>query len=307
MKKLTLAAGGVLGSQIGFQAAVCGWEVTFWMHSSSSITRTKPKIEKLQSVYEKLAADAKDYRGLASLESPAKAIAQAQNHIHYETDLKKALEQADLLIECVPEVLAEKEAFFKQAAPFIPENCLIATNTSSLLPSQMAGFIPDPSRFLAMHFANEIWANNTCEIMPQPKTSQESMKRAVSYAKAMNMIPLVLKKEQAGYLLNSMLIPLLDSAQALLAADVSDAYTTNEAWKLGTGAPHGPFEILDVVGLPTALNIVKQHPQASDPNTIPGKIAARLEEMVAQKQTFAQIIEQEARKSAWPAQWLPAG
>lgn len=87
MKKLTLAAGGVLGSQIGFQAAVCGWEVTFWMHSSSSITRTKPKIEKLQSVYEKLAADAKDYRGLASLESPAKAIAQAQNHIHYETDL----------------------------------------------------------------------------------------------------------------------------------------------------------------------------------------------------------------------------
>lgn len=283
MKKLTLSAGGVLGSQIGFQAAVCGWDVTFWMHSSSSITRTQPKIEKLQTVYEKLIPNAKAIRGLADIPDLSTAIAQAQSHIHYELDLQKALEEADLLIECVPEVLSEKESFFKQASPFIPENCLIATNTSSLLPSKMAGFVPDPSRFLAMHFANEIWVNNTCEIMPQSQTSPEAVEEAIQYAKDLNMVPLVMKKEQAGYLLNSMLIPLLNAAQVLLANEVADAYTINNTWKLATGAPNGPFDILDIVGVNTALNIVKQNPEAANPETIPGKIASRLQEMSEKK------------------------
>ena len=82
------------------------------------------------------------------------------------------------------------------------------------------------------------------------------------------MIPLAAREEKSGYLLNSMLVPFLLSAMDLLANGISDAETIDNAWKYGTGAPNGPFEILDVVGLETAKNIVLQYqkvPNIFDP------------------------------------------
>ena len=85
------------------------------------------------------------------------------------------------------------------------------------------------------------------------------------------MIPLRLKKEQPGYILNSMLVPFLTAAESLLANGVADPETIDKTWMLATGAPVGPFRILDIVGLVTAHNIVVMNPQASDPETTPGK------------------------------------
>lgn len=73
------------------------------------------------------------------------------------------------------------------------------------------------------------------------------------------MIPLPVRKEKAGYLLNSMLVPFLFAAQDLLANGISDAESIDKAWTLGTGAPKGPFQILDIVGLKTAYNIVQMY------------------------------------------------
>ena len=70
------------------------------------------------------------------------------------------------------------------------------------------------------------------------------------------MIPLPLNKQKSGYLLNSMLIPLLFSGLDLLVNGISDIKSIDTAWKRGTGSPKGPFEILDTVGLKTAYNIV---------------------------------------------------
>ena len=67
------------------------------------------------------------------------------------------------------------------------------------------------------------------------------------------------RKEKAGYLLNSMLIPMLFSAMDLYVNGVSDPESIDKAWTLGTGAPKGPFRILDTIGLTTADNIVKQY------------------------------------------------
>ena len=78
------------------------------------------------------------------------------------------------------------------------------------------------------------------------------------------MIPLVAKEEKSGYLLNSMLVPFLLSAMDLLANGVSDAETIDKAWTLGTGAPHGPFAIIDIVGLETARYIVLQYQKVPD-------------------------------------------
>ena len=82
------------------------------------------------------------------------------------------------------------------------------------------------------------------------------------------MIPLIAKEEKAGYVLNSMLVPFLLSAMDLLSNGVSDYETIDKAWTLGTGAPKGPFQIIDTVGLETAKNIVIQYqkvPNIFDP------------------------------------------
>jgi 3-hydroxybutyryl-CoA dehydrogenase len=102
----------------------------------------------------------------------------------------------------------------------------------------------------------------------------------VEFAKAIRMVPLCLKKEQPGYILNSMLVPFLSAAEALVANDVADPQTVDTTWRLATGAPAGPFRILDIVGLTTAYNIVLMNPQSMDPDTIPGKIAAMLKSYI---------------------------
>jgi 3-hydroxybutyryl-CoA dehydrogenase len=116
--------------------------------------------------------------------------------------------------------------------------------------------------------------------MGHPGTDPEIYKQVVVFADEINMIPLQLHKEQPGYILNSMLVPFLSAAQALLANEVSDAKTIDLTWQLATGAPFGPFQILDVVGLTTAYNIVSMNPLAADPTTTQGKLAARLKEYI---------------------------
>ena len=96
---------------------------------------------------------------------------------------------------------------------------------------------------------------------------------------------LELKKEQPGYLLNSMLVPFLNSAEALLANGVADVETIDAAWTLGTGAPLGPFRILDIVGLTTAYNIVAASPAAQDPDSVAARIAALLKQRIDEGKT----------------------
>ena len=112
-------------------------------------------------------------------------------------------------------------------------------------------------------------------------TDQQYYDQIVQFADDIRMVPLCLHKEQPGYILNSMLVPFLSAAEALFANDVADPETIDKTWCLATGAPNGPFRILDVVGLVTAYNIVSMNPAAADPESTPGKICAKLKEMIA--------------------------
>lgn len=293
IQKVTVAGGGVLGSQIALQSAYKGFDVTIWLRSEASIERAKPKLERLRGIYkhslEALKTNSAAYcRGLTdSADVPAEELVRlitqvdtAYHSIKMTCDYDEAFGEADLVIEAIAEVIDEKDAFYKAACSHMPERTIICTNSSTLLPSAMVGFTDRPDKFLALHFANNIWQNNTAEVMGQPTTSPEAYRQVVAFARAIGMIPLELKKEQPGYLLNSMLVPFLSAAEALLANDVADVETIDKAWMLGTGAPLGPFRILDIVGLTTAYNIVAANPEAADPNTIPGKIAATLKSYI---------------------------
>lgn len=273
MKRIVVAGGGVLGSQIAFQAAYCGCDVTIWLRSEGSIGRTLPKLEHLKKTYLETidamsGAEGKTPQlwaaGIADADDFDPAVCkarveQAAASIRTELDMAKAVEDAELVIESMAENAGDKIAFYKRLAPLLPPQTILVTNSSTLLPSKFAKYTGRAEKYLALHFANSIWKNNTAEIMAQPKTSQASFDAVMAFAEQIRMLPLPVRKEKSGYLLNSMLVPMLFSAMDLYVNGISDPQSIDLAWTRGTGAPKGPFRILDTVGLTTAHNIVKQY------------------------------------------------
>jgi 3-hydroxybutyryl-CoA dehydrogenase len=118
-----------------------------------------------------------------------------------------------------------------------------------------------PDRFLALHFANEIWKFNVGEVMGTSLTSQASYDTVVEFARDMGMVPIEIKKEKAGYVLNSLLVPFLNAAGELLVDGIADPETIDTTWRIATGAPSGPFQIYDVIGLMTPYNVAMADPR----------------------------------------------
>lgn len=270
MKKIVIIGGGVLGSQIAFQSAYCGFDVTIWLRSEGSIQRTKEKLAMVKQEYidainlmntEKGKSFNNWCRGIAdvddfNVEKCLETVEKAFESINLELNLESAIKDADLIVESMAEDFDAKKDFYKMMAPLVNSNTIVVTNSSTLLPSKLAKFTGCPNRFLALHFANSIWKNNTAEVMVQPSTEEKYFNEVVKFAKQIRMIALPLKKEKSGYLLNSMLIPLLFSGLDLYVNGISDPESIDKAWTLGTGAPKGPFKILDTIGLQTAYNVV---------------------------------------------------
>ncbi|MBQ4901337.1 3-hydroxyacyl-CoA dehydrogenase [Paenibacillus sp. Marseille-P2973] len=250
-KNITVAGSGVLGSQIAYQTAFKGFNVTVYDINDPALERAKERISDLKSHYRQ------------DLNATGQEVDEAYNRISFSSDLSKAVSEADLVIEAVPEVVQIKTDFYTNLGKVAPEKTVFATNSSTLLPSQFAEATGRPQKFLALHFANEIWKNNTAEIMKHPGTDMAVFQDVVAFAKAIGMVALPLHKEQPGYILNSLLVPLLEAAQQLLIREVADVETIDKTWMVATGAPQGPFAILDVVGINTAYNIGLAKAEAS--------------------------------------------
>jgi 3-hydroxybutyryl-CoA dehydrogenase len=186
-------------------------------------------------------------------------VEKAYSGIKLELDMAKAVSDADLVIESMAEKEDEKIAFYQKLSPLLPEKTILVTNSSTMLPSKFAKYTGRPEKYLSLHFANSIWQKNTAEIMVQDKTDTAYFDQILEFAKDIRMIPLPVRKEKSGYLLNSMLIPLLFSGMDLYVNGVSDPESIDIAWVHGTGSPKGPFQILDTVGLTTAYNIVQMY------------------------------------------------
>ncbi len=284
-KKVVVAGGGVLGSQIAYQCAYSGFDVTIWLRSEGSIDRCKPKLDNLKKTYLdalNLMNDSKKANenwcpGLADFDNfDYKECVEKVNNIDIklELDMKKAFEGADLLIESMAENKEDKITFYEKMAPLLDEKTVVVTNSSTLLPSMFAKYTGREDKYLSMHFANSIWKNNVAEIMVQSKTDKKYFNEICEFANEIRMLALPVLKEKSGYLLNSMLVPFLLSGLDLYANGISDPESIDLAWKKGTGAPKGPFEIFDTVGLNTALNIVDQYQK------VPGLLKPLLSKMM---------------------------
>ncbi|WP_235738695.1 3-hydroxyacyl-CoA dehydrogenase [Nocardioides alcanivorans] len=239
---------GVLGSQIAFQSAYFGKEVTAYDISDEAVAAGRERFATLATRYAQDLTDGEEKAG------------GVPDLIRTTSDLAEAVRGADLVIEAVPEALEIKQATYRKLAEVADAGTVFATNSSTLLPSDISPSTGRPERFLALHFANEIWLHNTAEVMPGPGTDASVVEEVTAFAEEIGMVPIVLRREKSGYVLNSLLVPLLDAAAELWVGDYADIETVDKTWRLGTGAPAGPFQIYDVVGLTTAYNIASANP-----------------------------------------------
>lgn len=264
-KNVTVAGSGVLGYQIAFQSAFHGFYVTVYDINDEILEKAKAKFDILSEAFKK------------DLKATPEQLEATKKRLSYQSDLAEAVKDADLLIEAVPENPQIKIDFYHKLAKVAPAKTIFASNSSTLLPSQFAQETGRPEHFLALHFANEIWKHNTAEIMGHPQTAPEAFNAVVAFAKNIGMVALPLHKEQPGYIVNSLLVPLLGAGLDLLVKGVADVETVDKTWMVATGAPVGPFGILDVVGITTAYNINKMAADATQ-DPIKQKVVAYLKE-----------------------------
>ena len=248
IKKITVLGSGVLGAQIVFQTAFHHFDVTVYDLDEGLLETARTKFRELGDRY------MKDIN--ASMEDIEAALA----NIAYSTDITAAVGNADMVIEAIPEDLEIKKKVFKKLGEVAPEHTIFTTNSSTFLPSQLAEETGRPEKFLALHFANEIWKHNTAEIMSHPGTDSKVFDAVSSFAQEIGMVVIPLEKEHQGYILNSLLIPFLQSGLHLYVNEVAEPQVIDKTWMIATGAPAGPFGILDLVGLTTVYNITKGNP-----------------------------------------------
>ena len=300
IKKVTVAGGGVLGAQIAYVTAFHGYDVTIWGRSEGSVERIKPRVENLHGIFSKELEVAPSYIGAEKPDYPRsffrsqdeitearigelnEANKKAFEGIKITHDLEEAFGDADLVIEAIAERVDEKKAFYESIAPILKEDAIVVTNSSTLLPSTFREYTGREDKYLSLHFANSIWRQNLAEVMRHDKTSDEAFEEVVKFADSIGMFPAVIKKEQPGYILNSLLVPFLDAGLMLYGNDVADPQDIDMDWKIGTGSPRGPFEIIDIVGITTVINVTGMKPESQDPDHPLAKALVKLKEMEAQ-------------------------
>lgn len=243
IKNVTVAGGGVLGSQIAYQSALKGFNVTLYDINDEQIANAKQHVNSLQSGYQR------------DIGLTPEEFQTGLSNMTFSAQLSEAVKDTDLVIEAIPEKLEIKQNFYKQLSEVAPEETIFASNSSTLIPSAMVKFTDRPKKFLNLHFANKIWAFNTAEVMGTPETDPDVESQVVEFAKQIGMVPIVLHKEQPGYIVNSLLVPFAISSLKLWAAGIADPESIDKTWMISQGATMGPFMTIDMIGLVTPYNV----------------------------------------------------
>ncbi len=264
-KNITAVGSGVLGYQIAFQVAFNGFKVTIYDINDDVLEKAKSKFDSLSQAY------------VRDLQATPEQLQVTKDNLSYTSDLALAVQDADLVIESVPENIKIKEDFYTQLGQVAPEKTIFTTNTSSLLPSQFAQFTGRPEKFLALHFANDIRIRNVAEIMGHQHTDPKVFEQVVEFAKAIDMLAIPIKKEQSGYVMNTLLGALLEAGMYLAVNEVAEAKIIDKTWMKATGSPCGPFALIDLIGMNTIYNV--NHMLATETgNPENAKVAAYIKE-----------------------------
>jgi 3-hydroxybutyryl-CoA dehydrogenase len=243
IKHILVIGAGTMGQQIGLQCAMHGFDVTLY----------DIELDALQTALKTIEGYAGGLAEAGRLSAGEAEAALAR--IATTTDPQEAATGADLVSESVPEDPALKGKVFAQFNALCPPHTIFTTNTSSLVPSLIAEATGRPAQFAALHFHQPVWDANLADVMPHPGTSADTLAQLEAFARQIGQVPIVLGKENYGYVFNAMYNALNREAITLAANGVASVEDIDRAWMVVMKMPVGPLGMLDVVGLETAWHI----------------------------------------------------
>ena len=176
------------------------------------------------------------------------------SRVHGSTDIE-IVKDADLIIEAATENMEAKKALFKELDELVKPEAIIATNTSSLSITEIAAATNRPDKIIGMHFFNPVPAMKLVEIIKGLATSEETKNTILELTAALKKTPVEVE-EAPGFVVNRILIPMINEGIGILADGVADAGGIDAAMKLGANHPMGPLELGDLVGLDVCLAIM---------------------------------------------------
>ncbi len=238
LKRVLVVGAGTMGSQIALQTAMSGhYDVTLVDSADGQLERARAQNRKL--------LDRSVEKGRVTQEVAAEALAR----ITEQDDLKAAAGSADIIIEAVIEDFDAKKSVFTVLGQHAKKEAILASNSSTIAISRLAGFTGRPDRCCNMHFFHPVTVMQLCEVVRGPKTSDQTVEAAMEFVRSIGRTPVLLQKEIWGFIVNRILFAASEEAMHLLEGGYASAEDIDIAVQKGLNWPMGPFHLLDFSGL----------------------------------------------------------
>lgn len=239
---IALIGAGQMGSGIAQVFATAGFRVSVYDISQKILDKSKIRIaHSLAKLAEK-----------NQLEESPEVIANRISYVGRMSDLS----ESQIFIESAFENFDIKSNILYEVANYLSEDSYIASNTSSFSITSLAQMLPCPDRFIGFHFMNPPPLMQLVEVIRGYHTSDETFQYFWDLAKQLGKYPIA-SKNTPGFVLNRVLIPMINEAIYVLSENISSAEEIDEALKLGAHHPMGPLALADLIGLDTVLAILK--------------------------------------------------
>ncbi len=264
IRRICVTGAGQMGSQIAMQAALHGFDVK--LHDISD-----EQLEKAMAGNRKQ-LDRRVQKGKLQQDDVDAALARLST----TTSLEEAAKDADFVIEAIIEILDEKKKVFRELDRLTPEHAVLATNSSYLGNSEIAGETSRPEKVVNMHFFFPPLVMKLVEVVKGEATSDETAQLAAGLARRIGKEPVILHKELPGFLVNRILRAISNEAYFLLENGVASFTDIDRACELGLNHPMGPFKLGDFSGLDIGYNArLEVYRKTGDENDRPAASLAR--------------------------------
>jgi 3-hydroxybutyryl-CoA dehydrogenase len=244
VERVLVLGSGIMGSGIAQVAAQNGFATTLYDVDPGILQKARARL--LDSVG----------RAVAKGRLPAGTAEKVDGNLKTTLDLDLAAKETQFVIEAVPEKLDLKKGLFARIEGIAPAGVILATNTSSLMISEIAAGLRDPGRVVGMHFFNPVPVMRLIEIVIGPQTSSAAVEATETVSRRMQK-ETVRVKESPGFTTSRINALIGNEAFRMLEAGIASAEDIDKALKLGLNHPMGPFEMVDLVGLDTRLSTLR--------------------------------------------------
>ncbi len=188
-------------------------------------------------------------------------------------DVNASAAQADILIEAIIENLDAKKELFGRISKLCKSDAILATNSSNLVSSKLAGVTEHPERLMNIHYFNPALVMQLVEIVRGPHTDAEAIETARAFAVSTGKSPIIIQKEIAGFVANRINAAVTREACLLLEKGIASVEDIDTACEKGLGYPMGPFHLMDMTGLDVNYYVRRdRYAESGDENDKPSQL-----------------------------------